>query len=61
MIDQEYFSELYKHISKEMMVTNMFNNQVRVSFPEPLASYYYKQEDDAKTYAIILEYYANYQ
>lgn len=39
MTEQEYYGELYKRISKEM-VANMFKAQIRASFPEPLASYY---------------------
>jgi hypothetical protein len=57
MTEQEYYSKLYKHISKEMVV-NMFKVQIRTSFPEPLASYYCKQIDDAKTFASVLDYYS---
>lgn len=57
MTEQGYYSELYKHISKEM-VADMFKAQIRASFPESLASYYCKQVDDAKTFASILQYYA---
>lgn len=41
------------------MLANMFKAQIRASFPEPMAGYYCKQVDDAKTFASILEYYAN--
>lgn len=57
MNKQEYYSVLYKHISKEMVV-NMFKTQIRACFPEALANYYCKQVDDVKTFAGILEYYA---
>lgn len=57
LTETEYYSELYKHIRKEM-VANMFKAEIQSSFPEALASYYCKQVDDAKTFASILEYYA---
>lgn len=57
MTEQEYYSELYKHINKEMLA-DMFKAQIRTSFQEPWASYYCKQVDDAKTFVSILEYYA---
>lgn len=59
MSEQEYYSELYKYISKEMLAS-MFKAQIQASFPEPIASYYCKQVDDAKTFASILEYYATH-
>lgn len=60
MTEHEYYNELYKHISKEM-VANMFKAQIRASLPEPLASYYCKQVDDSKTFTSILEFYANHK
>lgn len=58
MVEQEYYSEHIKHISRDM-VANMFKTQIRVSFLEPLASYYCKQVYDVKTFTSILEYYAS--
>lgn len=39
----------------------MFKAQIRASFPEPLASYYCKQVDDAKTFTSILKFYADHK
>lgn len=58
MSEQEYCCELFKHISKEMLA-HMLKEQIRANVPEPLASCYCKQIDDAKTFASILEHYAN--
>lgn len=58
VMKNDYYSELNKHISKEM-VANMFKTQIQASFPEPLASYYSKQVDETKTFTIILEFYAH--
>lgn len=54
-----YYSGLYKHIIKEI-VANMFKAQIRASFPEPMASYYCKQVDDAKEFSNMLMFYATH-
>lgn len=58
MTQQEMFNELCKHISREMLA-DMFKYKIRSKFIEPYATYYCNQVDDAKTFASILEYYAN--
>ena len=58
MTPQEMFNELCKHISREMLA-DMFKYKIRSKFIEPYATYYCNQVDDAKTFASILEYYAN--
>lgn len=55
MPQQEYYSELYKHISKEMLA-NMFKTQKRAGFVEPLANLYSNLLDYVNTFANIQYY-----
>ncbi len=55
MPQQEYYSELYKHISKEMLA-NMFKTQKRAGFVEPLVNFYSNQLDNVNTFAKLQDY-----
>ena len=51
---EEQYNELLKAYSKEVLA-NMIKADIRQRFPEPLASMYCKQFDDAKNLTDFLE------
>lgn len=42
MTEQEYYIEVYKHISKEMQA-DMLKTPIWSNFAEPMSTYYFKQ------------------
>lgn len=54
MMTEKQYNELLRTYTKEVLA-NMIKADIRQRFPEPYASMYCKQFDDAKTLADFLE------